>query len=199
MHDLTTDGLIILYIELHAKDYVSNLGNHCKYEESPYMTINRNHNKKNKKGKNHIKSLMEIKRLSINDLIEEQEEELEPDKDDNIDISLIEKKHVFKVYNFMGFPFCLFCGNYLFGLLGQGVRCSDCNFIAHRKCSEKVPNDCCPDSTLIQRVFGIDLTTFVKAYNTIRPFIIDFCIKEIENRGLHTEGLYRVGYFNKCF
>lgn len=33
IHDLVADGLIILYIELHAKDYVSQLGNHCKYEE----------------------------------------------------------------------------------------------------------------------------------------------------------------------
>jgi N-chimaerin len=55
-----------------------------------------------------------------------------------------------------------------------------------------VPNDCCPDLKHINRVFGIDLTTLVKACNTIRPFILDICVKEIERRGLDTEGLYRV-------
>lgn len=75
------------------------------------------------------------------------------------------------------------------------MKCEDCNFIAHKKCSEKVPNDCCPNPQSIRRVFGIDLTTFVKAYQTIRPFIVEMCIKEIENRGLHTEGLYRVSGF----
>lgn len=68
---------------------------------------------------------------------------------------------------------------------------SDCGFNAHRKCSEKVPNDCCPDLKHIHRIFGIDLTTVVKACNTVRPFILDICINEIENRGIYVEGLYR--------
>lgn len=77
------------------------------------MTIaNRNPNKK-KKEKNKLKPVLEVKRLSINDLIDEQDE-LEQDKDEDINISLLEKKHVFKVFNFYGFPFCWFCGNFLF-------------------------------------------------------------------------------------
>lgn len=104
IHDLVADGLIILYIELHAKDYVSQLGNHCKYEESPYMTIVRDrHSSKNKKTKNKLKSIMEVKRLSINELIEEEPEK---ENEKEIDISLIEKAHIFKNENFMGFPFC---------------------------------------------------------------------------------------------
>jgi hypothetical protein len=44
-------------------------------------------------------------------------------------------------------------------------------------------------------VFGIDLTTLVKAHRTARPFVVDKCISEIERRGLDAEGLYRVSGF----
>lgn len=44
-------------------------------------------------------------------------------------------------------------------------------------------------------MFGIDLTTLVKAHKSTRPFVVDKCVKEIETRGLDAEGLYRVsGY-----
>lgn len=111
------DGLIILYIELHAKEYVNNLGNHCKYEESPYMTINPNRSKnKNKKSKTKLNSILEMKRLSIEDLIDEKEE-LEDSKssEDELNIKGFEKRHSFKACNFIGFPFCFFCGNFLYG------------------------------------------------------------------------------------
>jgi hypothetical protein len=35
----------------------------------------------------------------------------------------------------------------------------------------------------IKRMFGIDLTTLVKAQNTLIPAVVELCIKEIENRG----------------
>jgi len=60
---------------------------------------------------------------------------------------------------------------------------SDCGLNAHKKCSEKVPNDCLPDMKYIKRMFGIDLTTLVKAQNTLIPAVVEMCIKEIENRG----------------
>lgn len=101
----------------------------------------------------------------------------------NLDVQLFEKSHNFKVHNFIGLPFCDYCGNFMWGLIGQGVKCEDCGFSAHKKCSEKVPNDCCPDLSHIRRVFGVDLTTLVKACNTVRPFVVEFCVKEIENRG----------------
>lgn len=61
---------------------------------------------------------------------------------------------------------------------------SDCGFSAHKKCSEKVPNDCMPDLKYVKRVFGVDLITLVKAHNTLRPFVVDLCIKETEKRGM---------------
>ena len=60
---------------------------------------------------------------------------------------------------------------------------ADCGLNAHKKCSEKVPNDCLPDMKYIKQMFGTDLTTLVKAQNTLIPAVVEMCIKEIENRG----------------
>ena len=60
---------------------------------------------------------------------------------------------------------------------------ADCGLNAHKKCSEKVPNDCMPDMKYVKRMFGIDLTTLVKAQNTLIPVVVEMCIKEIEARG----------------
>ncbi|CAF1688518.1 unnamed protein product, partial [Didymodactylos carnosus] len=30
----------------------------------------------------------------------------------------------------------------MWGLVSQGVKCLDCGFEAHKRCSEKVPQDC---------------------------------------------------------
>jgi hypothetical protein len=63
------------------------------------------------------------------------------------------------------------------------------------KCGERVPSDCCPE--LPRGVFGTDLTTLSKAHRTARPFVLDKCIQEIEERGLpDAEGLYRVPGFS---
>ena len=63
---------------------------------------------------------------------------------------------------------------------------SDCGFNAHKKCSEKVPNDCMPDMKYVKRMFGVDLTTLVKAQNTLIPIVVEMYIKEIEARGKTT-------------
>ena len=50
----------------------------------------------------------------------------------------------------------------------------------------------------IKRIFGVDLTTLVKATNSIRPVLVEKCIEEIERRkgALETEGIYRVSGFS---
>jgi hypothetical protein len=90
--------------------------------------------------------------------------------------------------------FILIC--YLFAV-ANCINVLDCGFSAHFKCSEKVPSDCCPDLKLFRGVFGIDLTTHVKAYKTNRPFVIDKCVEEIERRGMSVEGIYRVSGFQE--
>ena len=86
----------------------------------------------------------------------------------------------------------------MWGLVSQGVKCQDCGFQAHKKCSERAPPDCEPQMRFIKRIFGVDLTTLVKATNSIRPIVVEKCIEEIERRkcALEIEGLYRISGFS---
>ncbi|TRY93305.1 hypothetical protein DNTS_010856 [Danionella cerebrum] len=93
-----------------------------------------------------------------------------------------EKIHNFKVQTFRGPHWCEYCANFMWGLIAQGVRCSDCGLNVHKQCSNLVPSDCQPDLRRIKKVFSCDLTTLVKAHNTPRPMVLDMCIKEIEHR-----------------
>ncbi|KAI4885741.1 hypothetical protein NFI96_000240 [Prochilodus magdalenae] len=108
-----------------------------------------------------------------------------------------EKVHNFKVHTFRGPHWCEYCANFMWGLIAQGVRCSDCGLNVHKQCSKLVPSDCQPDLRRIKKVFSCDLTTLVKAHNTPRPMVLDMCIREIEQRGLKSEGLYRVSGFTE--
>lgn len=40
-----------------------------------------------------------------------------------------------------------------------------------------------PDMKYVKRMFGVDLTTLVKAQNTLIPAVVEMCVKEIEKRG----------------
>ncbi|XP_051812305.1 beta-chimaerin isoform X2 [Acanthochromis polyacanthus] len=102
-----------------------------------------------------------------------------------------------KVHTFRGPHWCEYCANFMWGLIAQGVRCSDCGLNVHKQCSKLVPSDCQPDRRRIKKVFSCDLTTLVKAHNTTRPMVVDMCIREIELRGMKSEGLYRVSGFSE--
>ncbi|XP_065740562.1 beta-chimaerin isoform X5 [Phocoena phocoena] len=93
-----------------------------------------------------------------------------------------EKTHNFKVHTFRGPHWCEYCANFMWGLIAQGVRCSDCGLNVHKQCSKHVPNDCQPDLKRIKKVYCCDLTTLVKAHNMQRPMVVDICIREIEAR-----------------
>lgn len=189
--DLVTDGLITMYLELKAGEYIHLMCRAASYEQSPYFTLN------------------ERKRRTLS-LGRDRPNLVQPVP---LDIPY-DKAHAFRIQNFKGLHWCDFCGNFMWGLIAQGVRCDgnlnnsfhsssinvnyiaqlskDCGVIAHRKCSEKIPADCCPDLKLLRGAFGVDLTTLNKAHGTRLPFLVDMCIKEIERRGLHSEGIYRV-------
>ncbi|XP_024081116.1 beta-chimaerin isoform X1 [Cimex lectularius] len=166
--DLVAHGLVTLHLEAEAGTYIQLMCDEAKYEKSPaYMTLSR--------FKNRTKPL----------LTTHQEEET----------VLYDKPHKFKIHNFKGFNWCEFCRNFLWGLTAQGVKCDDCGFSAHVKCSEKLPPDCCPELKSVRSVFGVDLTAFVRSRKTTRPFVVEKCVQEIEIRGLHVEGLYRISGF----
>lgn len=171
--DLVTDGLITMYLELKAGEYIHVMCRQASYEQSPYFTLN------------------ERKRRTLS-LGRDRPNLVQQSISDDNHYNIIHKAHAFRVQNFKGLTWCDYCGNFMWGLMAQGVRCEDCGFNAHRKCSEKVPADCCPDLKLLRGVFGVDLTTLNKAHGTRLPFLVDMCVKEIEKRGLTSEGIYRV-------
>lgn len=116
---------------------------------------------------------------------------------DDIDVLPVvyQKSHKFKIHTFKGLNWCEFCANFLWGFTAQGVKCEDCGFIAHNKCSELVPAKCVPDLKKIRGVFGSDLTTVVTAHKCIIPFVVRRCVEEVEARGMLQEGIYRVSGF----
>ncbi|CAH8452184.1 unnamed protein product [Dicrocoelium dendriticum] len=103
------------------------------------------------------------------------------------------RKHNFKVHTYRGPHWCDFCTHFIWGLVAQGVKCADCGFQAHKRCSDLVPDDCLPDIKQMKRVFGVDLIGLTLAERKPIPTILERCVEEIERRGaLESEGLYRV-------
>merc|ERR1711971_1457423 len=50
--------------------------------------------------------------------------------------------HTFVLHTFTKPTKCHFCNKLLVGVIKQGVQCKDCRYNAHKKCAERVPNDC---------------------------------------------------------
>ncbi|KAJ7322445.1 hypothetical protein JRQ81_018732 [Phrynocephalus forsythii] len=196
IHDLVTDGLITLYIETKASEYISKMTTNPIYEHIGYATLLRE-----KVSRRLSKSKTEPRKASVTTC----EENVPVEKitslvrraalTQNDNHFNYEKAHNFKVHTFRGPHWCEYCANFMWGLIAQGVRCSDCGLNVHKQCSKYVPNDCQPDLKRIKRVYCCDLTTLVKAHNTPRPMVVDICIREIEARGLQSEGIYRVSGF----
>ncbi|XP_055384827.1 serine/threonine-protein kinase D3 [Condylostylus longicornis] len=56
--------------------------------------------------------------------------------------------HTFMVHTY-GIPtVCQYCKKLLRGLFKQGVQCKDCQYNAHKKCIDKVPQDCSGESQI---------------------------------------------------
>lgn len=113
--------------------------------------------------------------------------------DQTLPVDTERRKHNFKVHTYRGPHWCDFCTHFIWGLVAQGVKCADCGFQAHKRCSDLVPDDCLPDIKQMKRVFGVDLIGLTLAERKPIPTILERCVEEIERRGaLESEGLYRV-------
>uniref|UniRef100_A0A8C8A0S9 N-chimaerin n=1 Tax=Oryzias sinensis TaxID=183150 RepID=A0A8C8A0S9_9TELE len=199
VHDLVTDALITLYIETKAAEYIAKMTTNPIYEHLGYTSLIKDkmvHRliKLGSKGTllwKPIKLLASCPQIS-SPLLRRSALKDTPEKQCSY-----EKIHNFKVHTFRGPHWCEYCANFMWGLIAQGVRCSDCGLNVHKQCSKLVPSDCQPDLRRIKKVFSCDLTTLVKAHNTMRPMVVDMCIREIELRGMKSEGLYRVSGFSE--
>ncbi|KAK7872201.1 hypothetical protein R5R35_001761 [Gryllus longicercus] len=192
VYELVADGLVTLYFDEHAAPFLEIMERFDCYEKSPYMTLNKLKLKRAISRQNSRKYDVQAASAAFVCSERDHTDRTEPPEEEIVEY---DKPHAFKIHTFKGLNWCEFCGNFLWGFTAQGVKCDDCGFSAHTKCSEKVPRDCCPDLKHIRGVFGIDLTTLVRAHRTCRPFVVDKCIAEIEHRGVDAEGLYRVSGF----
>lgn len=52
------------------------------------------------------------------------------------------KPHKFKTQSFLTPTWCDHCGSLLYGILRQGVQCTDCKTNVHQRCQEMVPKTC---------------------------------------------------------
>ncbi|XP_037947137.1 serine/threonine-protein kinase D3 [Teleopsis dalmanni] len=59
------------------------------------------------------------------------------------------KPHTLNVHSYKAPTFCDFCGEMLFGLVRQGLKCDGCGQNYHKRCVVKIPNNCnrCNDTT----------------------------------------------------
>ncbi|XP_015240954.1 PREDICTED: protein kinase C delta type-like isoform X1 [Cyprinodon variegatus] len=67
----------------------------------------------------------------------------------------VDMPHRFKVYNYKSPTFCDHCGSLLWGLLKQGLKCSDCNMNVHSYCQCKVANLCGVDQKMLAEVLSL--------------------------------------------
>uniref|UniRef100_A0AC35TUZ9 Protein kinase C n=1 Tax=Rhabditophanes sp. KR3021 TaxID=114890 RepID=A0AC35TUZ9_9BILA len=55
---------------------------------------------------------------------------------------LVVHPHTLFVHSYKTPTFCDFCGELLFGLVKQGLKCNNCRLNYHKRCASKIPNNC---------------------------------------------------------
>nr|XP_042129284.1 beta-chimaerin isoform X2 [Peromyscus maniculatus bairdii] len=124
IHDLVTDGLITLYIETKAAEYIAKMTTNPIYEHIGYATLLRE-----KVSRRLSKSKNESRKASVTNEEHTPVEKISSlvrraaltHNDNHFNY---EKTHNFKVHTFRGPHWCEYCANFMWGLIAQGVRCS---------------------------------------------------------------------------
>ncbi|XP_071750559.1 rac GTPase-activating protein 1-like [Centroberyx gerrardi] len=102
------------------------------------------------------------------------------------------KRHQFIPKTVIKSEFCVPCGRRTkFGKMF--LRCQDCRVVTHPECRDRCPLPCNPTATSTPiRNTETTLADFAPLTSPMIPALVIYCIKEIEHRGLHEVGLYRV-------
>ncbi|XP_063276998.1 rac GTPase-activating protein 1 [Prinia subflava] len=92
---------------------------------------------------------------------------------------------------------CVPCGKRVkFGKIS--LKCRDCRVVAHPECRERCPLPCIPTlAGTPVRIGEGTLMDFVPSTPPMIPSIIVHCVNEIEQRGLHEQGIYRISGCDK--
>uniref|UniRef100_A0A665T0F6 Rac GTPase-activating protein 1 n=1 Tax=Echeneis naucrates TaxID=173247 RepID=A0A665T0F6_ECHNA len=102
------------------------------------------------------------------------------------------KKHHFIPKTVIKSEFCTSCSRRTkFGKMY--LRCQDCRIVTHPECRERCPLPCNPAAVNTpMKNTEATLADFAPVTSPMIPALVIYCIKEIEKRGLHEVGLYRV-------
>ncbi|XP_070824084.1 rac GTPase-activating protein 1 [Chaetodon trifascialis] len=87
---------------------------------------------------------------------------------------------------------CVPCGKRIkFGKIS--LKCRDCKVVSHPECRERCPLPCIPNlvGTPVKIGEGV-LADYVPDTSPMIPPLVVHCVSEIEQRGLHEAGLYRL-------
>ncbi|XP_028850024.1 rac GTPase-activating protein 1 [Denticeps clupeoides] len=87
---------------------------------------------------------------------------------------------------------CVPCGKRIkFGKIS--LKCKDCRVVTHPECRERCPLPCVPSMVGTPVKIGEGtLADYVSAASPMIPSLVVHCVNEIEQRGLHEAGLYRL-------
>ncbi|KAL2090992.1 hypothetical protein ACEWY4_013255 [Coilia grayii] len=88
---------------------------------------------------------------------------------------------------------CMPCGKRIkFGKLS--LKCQSCRVVAHVECRDRCPLPCQPSSsaTPTKTTEQGSLSDYVSSPGPMIPLLVIQCVNEIEQRGLHETGLYRI-------
>ncbi|XP_013409861.1 serine/threonine-protein kinase D3 isoform X3 [Lingula anatina] len=70
------------------------------------------------------------------------------------------RPHVLFVHSYKSPHFCDFCGEMLWGLVRQGLKCDGCGLNFHKRCAYKIPNNCSRDRERGRRGSGTSNNSF---------------------------------------
>uniref|UniRef100_H2YZ17 Beta-chimaerin n=1 Tax=Ciona savignyi TaxID=51511 RepID=H2YZ17_CIOSA len=195
VYDLVEDGLITMFVESKAQDYIERMVHEPVYNSltgyAPGFRYPANPAHEPAKSVTSPVMSPSPRHRNVTSPSKKSPSKL-PTRPKCLLAQQYEKEHHYKSHTYRGLQWCEYCGNFMWGIIQQGVQCIDCGLNVHKQCSKLVPNDCQPALKHVQHVFGVDLTTLVKLHGTQRPIVVDMCISEIEKRGMDSEGIYRV-------
>ncbi|CDW53561.1 serine:threonine protein kinase D3 [Trichuris trichiura] len=69
--------------------------------------------------------------------------------------------HLLFVHSYRTPTFCYFCGEMLFGLVKQGLKCQACGLNYHKRCARKIPNNCSGCYRWKTRLFSLNINHFL--------------------------------------
>ncbi|XP_063962656.1 phosphatidylinositol 3-kinase regulatory subunit alpha-like [Lytechinus pictus] len=108
-------------------------------------------------------------------------------------------EHRLKERTFSTMQWCDKCGKFMFGLVQQGLECSNCGCIFHRTCAATGLPRCDPsgvrtrrDSAIRANVFSQSLADQFDPSHSHAPLVVVKCVEAIESKGVGERGLYRV-------